>query len=542
MSMGIAFDIGTSGFRVQLVDLDTKKVLRTAITLRHPLPGANVMDHLNFAIKVSEEIAHKLMVDAFERILKQMNIDLNTIDKIAICGNPIQLSLFEGISIKDLAYADPKYLEAEKIELQQRNAKIISCQEVGIKGINADIYIPPAIKHEIGADALAMMLKSNFLDNKEISLVTDYGTNAEMALKVGDKIFTGSAASGPALEGQEVSSGMLASPGAISDVVLDFGWNTLVLDDNMISQRVRVLDLWKEDFRGRKLSNLQPLGITGTGVVAVIYVGLETGVIEIPNIYTKTRRLRLDENIYFTEDDLKEAGKAIGAIRAGHLTLAQEAGISLEEVKTMYMCGASGTYVDAMKSRKIGLIPPTIQKVYQVGNTSLLLAYDVLVGNYTLEELQKLADKIRSKHIMFATSKIFTDVYIQELAYWEQGMSLEKYNEMLTLKNIQPLPAVKGDLEINKIVKRDIPDIGQELKVIDHIGVELFAEFEGCQGCAKCERVCPERALKVETIKDGYFKIRILSERCNGEACLRCQSSCPFKVFKFEKLTESLDR
>ena len=542
MSKGIAFDIGTSGFRVQLVDLETKKVLRTAITLRHPLPGANVMDHLNFAINVSEDIAHKLMIDGFQRILNQMNIDLGSIEKIAVCGNPIQLSLFEGIGIKDLAYADPKYLEAEKIEIQSRNAKVVSSQELGIKGIDADVFIPPAIKHEIGADALAMMLKSNFLDNKEISLVTDYGTNAEMALKVGDKIFTGSAASGPALEGQEISCGMLASPGAISDVVLDFGWRTLVLDENMMPQSVRVLDLWKEEFRGNKLSNVQPIGITGTGVVSVIYAGLETGVIELPYIYTKTRRLRLDENIYFTEDDLKEAGKAIGAIRAGHLTLAQEAGIKLEEVKTMYMCGASGTYVDAMKSRKIGLIPPTIQKVYQVGNTSLLLAYDVLVENYTLEELQKLADKIRSKHIMFATSKIFTDIYVQELAYWEQGMSMEKYNEMLTLNNIQHLPSVKGDLQINKIVKRDIPDIGEELKVIDHIGVELFAQFEGCIGCKKCENVCPERALKVEQIEEGYFKIRILSERCNGEACLRCQSSCPYKVFKFEKLTESLDR
>ena len=403
--MGIAFDIGTSGFRVQLVDLETKKVLRTAITLRHPLPGANVMDHLNFAIRVGEDIAHKLMIDAFERILSQMRIDRETIERIAICGNPIQLSLFEGISIKDLAYADPKYLEAEKIKIQSRNAKVISSKDLGIRGINADILIPPAIKHEIGADALAMMLKSNFLDNKEISLVTDYGTNAEMALKVGDKIFTGSAASGPALEGQEVSCGMLASPGAISDIVLEFGWHTLVLDENMLPQSVRVLDLWKEEFRGKKLSNVEVRGITGTGVVSVIYAGLETGVIELPYIYTKTKRLRLDENIYFTEEDLKEAGKAIGAIRAGHLTLAQEAEIQLEDVKTMYMCGASGTYVDATKSRKIGLIPPTIQKVYQVGNTSLLLAFDVLVKNYTLEELQKLADKIRSKHIMFIKRK-----------------------------------------------------------------------------------------------------------------------------------------
>ena len=102
-----------------------------------------------------------------------------------------------------------------------------------------------------------MMLKSNFLDNKEISLVTDYGTNAEMALKVGDKIFTGSAASGPALEGQEISCGMLASPGAISDIVLEFGWHTLVLDDNMLPQSVRVLDLWKEDFRERDYQMLK---------------------------------------------------------------------------------------------------------------------------------------------------------------------------------------------------------------------------------------------------------------------------------------------
>lgn len=542
MSRGIAFDIGTSGFRVQYVDLESKKVLKTAITLRHPLPGANVMDHLNFAIKVSEDIAHKLMIDAFERILNQMNVDIKSIEKIAICGNPIQLSLFEGISIKDLAYADPKYLEANKIAIQPRNAKLISSKKIGLKGIVADILIPPAIKHEIGADALAMMIKSDFLNDKQVSLVTDYGTNAEMALKVGDKIFTGSAASGPALEGQEITSGMLASPGAISDVVLEFGWHTMVLDEKMIPQSVRVLDLWKEDFRGKKLSDVTPIGITGTGVVSVIYTGLETGVIELPYIYTKTRRLRLDEKIYFTEDDLKEAGKAIGAIRAGHLTLAEEAGINLDDIKTMYMCGASGTYVDAMKSRKIGLIPPTVQKVYQVGNTSLLLAYDLLVDNYSLEELQKLADRIRSKHIMFATSKIFTDVYVQELAYWEQGMSLEKYNEMLRLKSIQPLPSVKGDLEVNKTVKRDIPDIGDELKVIDHIGVELIAEFENCQGCAKCEKICPERALKVEKLEEGNFRIRILSERCNGEACLRCQSICPYKVFKFEKLTESLSR
>lgn len=48
---GIALDLGTSGFRAQVIDLETKETLKTVITMGHPLPGGNVMDHLDFAIK-----------------------------------------------------------------------------------------------------------------------------------------------------------------------------------------------------------------------------------------------------------------------------------------------------------------------------------------------------------------------------------------------------------------------------------------------------------------------------------------------------------
>ena len=47
---GIALDLGTSGFRAQIIDLETKETLKTVITMGHPLPGGNVMDHLDFAI------------------------------------------------------------------------------------------------------------------------------------------------------------------------------------------------------------------------------------------------------------------------------------------------------------------------------------------------------------------------------------------------------------------------------------------------------------------------------------------------------------
>jgi uncharacterized 2Fe-2S/4Fe-4S cluster protein (DUF4445 family) len=52
----------------------------------------------------------------------------------------------------------------------------------------------------------------------------DFGTNAEMALKLDSRILVGSAAAGPAIEGQHISRGMLAAPGAISDLEYDWGW------------------------------------------------------------------------------------------------------------------------------------------------------------------------------------------------------------------------------------------------------------------------------------------------------------------------------
>src|SRR5665648_225072 len=100
----IALDIGTSGIRAQAHNLETSKVISTAITLRHPLPGANVVDHLHFAIEVGRETAHKLLVETINDVINNLGIDLENVERVAVCGNPIQLSLFHNIEIRDLAY------------------------------------------------------------------------------------------------------------------------------------------------------------------------------------------------------------------------------------------------------------------------------------------------------------------------------------------------------------------------------------------------------------------------------------------------------
>ncbi|MGN1046472.1 MAG: ASKHA domain-containing protein, partial [Candidatus Cryptobacteroides sp.] len=215
MSYGIALDLGTSGFRCQAIDIETKKTIATAVTERHPIPGMNVIDHVNFAMKSGEDVANGLMIGAINNLFKELAIDLSKVTDVAVCGNPFQLSLFQNIEIRDLAYAGKNMVKSLGVVSPPRLGDIVSAESIGLVGMpDAKVYIPPAVTHEIGADAIAMMLMTDILDEKEPCIVVDYGTNAEMALVKDGNVYTGSAAAGPAMEGQEIERGMLAAPGA----------------------------------------------------------------------------------------------------------------------------------------------------------------------------------------------------------------------------------------------------------------------------------------------------------------------------------------
>jgi methylamine methyltransferase corrinoid protein reductive activase len=552
--LGIALDLGTSGFRGQAIDLDQNGlILCTAVTTRHPFPGANVIDHLHFALEVGIDKAHEVIIHAINKVLDNLAVDKDQVVRLAVCGNPIQLSLFQGIEIRDLAYAGKRKLEALGVVPPKRNARIIKAVEIpGLALPNqADVLIPPAVRHEIGADALAMMIQTGMLEKDEISIVTDYGTNAEMALIVQGVVYTGSTASGPALEGQQIEDGILALPGAISDVEFEPDEDqaagapgcftggddkqlrgklkTYVLDQEMMSRPGDTVE--PDTGRVEGVGEVRAVGITGTGVIALLSQGLKARLIRIPRIDTPDTEIHLPDGLKFTEDDLIEAGKAIGAIRAGHITLCNEAGIRLEDIEIAYMCGASGTYVDAVKALEIGMVPARVKRIYQVGNTSLAMAVDVIKNVDNLWKMQEIADNLRQNHCMFAESKVFEKVYILELSYWTEGMPRKQYQKFLTKYGLPTLVDAAGPPEVIKTVKRDIPDLGvMGLTIIPDIGQRKTIVFNGCLGDAKCVVECPENALQMKRRGDN-FEMTINMALCNGVACRRCERACSEKSF-----------
>lgn len=561
--LGIALDLGTSGFRGQALNLDQNgTIISTAVTTRHPLPGANVMDHLHFAIELGLDRAHEVMIHAVNKVIDNLRINNEEVVRLAVCGNPIQLSLFQKIEIRDLAYAGKRKLEALGVVAPKRDAQIIKASD--IPGLNlpadAEILIPPAVRHEIGADALAMMIQTGMLEKDDIAIATDYGTNAEMALIVNGIVYTGSTAAGPALEGQHIEDGLLALPGAICDVAFvldiagDYGGLEVPGEDRPLKGGMKTFVLSK-DMTVKPGDTVDPatgtliekgeekaVGITGTGVVALISQGIESKLIRLPRIITSDAKVHLSNGVTFIEKDLEEAGKAIGAIRAGHIALCHEAKINLEDIETAYMCGASGTYVNALKAQKIGLLPKGVKNIYQVGNSSLAMAVDMVKNVDELWRMKKIANDLRQHHCMFADSKIFEKVYILELSYWTEGMSLEDYHKFLKKFGLPPLKETAADSKVVKTVKQDIPELGtMGLEIVSNIGEQKTMVFKDCIGCETCVEDCPENALTInEELKS--FSITMDLARCNGLACGRCEKSCQEKVFVQKKFYRDKDR
>jgi methylamine methyltransferase corrinoid protein reductive activase len=537
---GIALDLGTSGFRVQAVDLEKCKVVSTVVTEHHPLPGINIMDHLHFAVEAGRDVAHSMVITAVNRMLKLLDIDLNRVVRIAVCGNPCQLSIFQNIEIRDLAWSGKHKLEREGIIPPKRDATIVEAWKLGLTvKSSAEVLIPPAIKHEVGADALAMMIRGGFLEDREIALATDYGTNAEMALKVGDTIYTGSASAGSAIEGQHIEKGMLASCGAVSDVSgEDGGWRCYILDDKLISQPGDIVDPKSGTLLKKGPMHGKARGITGTGVVAILTEGMVSGIVTPPRINTPDRKVHLQDGLYLTEEDLIEVGKAIGAVRAGHITLAEEAGISLQEITTMYMAGASGFYIDALKAQRAGMVPGCVNRIYQMGNTSLAMARDLVTTPELIDRLQRIVDELRATHVTFSVSRTFERVYLLELAYWMQGMPLNVYDSWLRRYGLKTSlqKSMHRKTEVRKLYERDVGFIGKKgLRVIEDVGLEIVSEIDGCNGCKRCEVECFGGALRVISM-DNTWGVSINTAFCSGISCQRCQKACPEGVLDFKQI------
>jgi uncharacterized 2Fe-2S/4Fe-4S cluster protein (DUF4445 family) len=366
--VGIAVDIGTTTVVLYYLDLRTGSIKKISSFLNpQRIFGADLISRIKYCQEneTGLQLLQSLIINEINRdidkFIKSKHLHNNDVEKIFIAGNTTMLHLFLGEDPLSIAIAPfiPKFIESQ----------IRKGSDCGLN-INpgAAVVTLPCISAYVGADIVAGLsaIKSRF-DNY---LFLDIGTNGEMALVAGEKIFTCSAAAGPAFEGASLSCGMGAVTGAIS--------------------------FFKDPKNYSVVGNGVPTGICGSGIVDIVAYLLRKHILDETGFMKED--FIIERNIRVTQQDIREIQLAKSAIFSGIEILLREAGMTFREVDALFLAGGFGNYMNVESAIEIGLIPGEMKdRIFPVGNSAGIGTLQYLKSEQSEERINFIL--ARSKYI-----------------------------------------------------------------------------------------------------------------------------------------------
>lgn len=206
----------------------------------------------------------------------------------------------------------------------------------------------PNIAGFVGGDTVACMTAARFDHLEELTLLIDIGTNGEMVLgDRGRQIVWFHRRRARALGRRPVSPAVAGRGRCRAHVTLQDGRLTFhVIGD-------------------------QPArGLCGSGLLDLISVLLERRVIDGTG-HLLDGVFQLCPGVSLTQKDVREVQLAKGAIRAGIELAARTLGTAVEDIRTVYLAGAFGSYLTPASACRIGMIPPVLEeRIVPIGNAA----------------------------------------------------------------------------------------------------------------------------------------------------------------------------
>lgn len=371
----LAFDIGTTTVVGYLLDRQGRELASSSILNPQSPYGADVISRIGLALKgemtaLTEKIRSGL-VEITEDLCKKAGVMPDQISVVSVVGNPCMQQLFLGIS--------PENLAAVPFEPVLTKTGICEAKEILPFWSHAALLTIPDISGYVGADTMACVLSTHLYEQNAITLMVDIGTNGEMVLGNCKKMVACSTAAGPALEGARIHFGMRGAKGAIDHV-----WS----DNGRICCSV--------------IGGTEAVGICGSGLIDAVAVLLETGRINKRGRIQNTeevdgqRVIYLTDQIYLTQNDIREVQMAKGAIAAGICLMADYLGITLEEIDRVLLAGAFGSFMKPESACRIGLLPKVLaDRIEAVGNAAGSGAKMLACSKMELEKTDQLVSQIQ---------------------------------------------------------------------------------------------------------------------------------------------------
>ncbi|HEX9715256.1 MAG TPA: ASKHA domain-containing protein, partial [Desulfurivibrionaceae bacterium] len=273
----------------------------------------------------------------------------------------------------------------------------IRATDLGIKLPHSAVaLVYPSISSYVGGDIVAGVMGSGMYRTELLTLYIDIGTNAEIVVGNREWLVCAACSAGPAFEGGGITHGMRAALGAIED----FSINPQTLEPMNIT-----------------LGNKPPVGICGSGLLAIIATLFEQGVVGRSGKFRRdlgTDRIRegrsgheyvlvwqeeagIDHDIVINEVDIENFIRAKAAIYAGITTLVEQVGLAITDIEQVILAGAFGSYIDLDSAMTVGLLPQVdADRVLYVGNGSLMGAWMSEMSNHIRRDVVEVVRKMTS--------------------------------------------------------------------------------------------------------------------------------------------------
>ncbi|MFO7599409.1 MAG: ASKHA domain-containing protein [Candidatus Desulfacyla sp.] len=407
---GVAVDVGTTTVVVQLVDLNTGRLIGSeGCHNQQASYGEDVISRVIFAcgkggLEPVQKAVIKNINQLIRKVCKEKNVPIDEINAIVAAGNTTMSHFLLGLSPCSIRL-DPYVPTADEFPL-------IRAEEIGIqinpRGILQTI---PCVASYVGGDIVAGVMSCGIPEHEEVRGLIDIGTNGEIAVGNKDWLVCCSASAGPAFEGGGTRCGMRAIKGAIEKVVISEG-----------------------GLEYQTIGDARPRGICGSGLIDCIYELVRNGIIDPGGKFHRDRkddRLRIEESIpeyviafpdetesgaavVVTESDIDNLIKSKGAVFAAIKSLTDYIGLGFDMIETFYVAGGFGSFLDISKSIAIGLLPDIPrEKIKFIGNSSLTGARMSLLSESAMETCINVSRSMTN--IELSTYQPFTEEYIAAL-------------------------------------------------------------------------------------------------------------------------------
>ncbi len=390
---GLAVDLGTSTIVAELVDLRTGATVTRASAMNSQASyGADVVSRITFAFEDPDNLRRlrnavvQLLNELVAQTTRTSGVPRHRIYDAVVAGNTAMNHFLCGVPVDSLALAP---FNAVFAALPAFPASAI--------GLNLDpharIYVVPNIGSFVGGDITAGLTASEMDAKPGRELFIDLGTNGEIVLKRGREFAAASTAAGPAFEGMNISCGMLAVAGAVHRAE------------------------WDNGFKLGTIDGLPPAGICGTGLIDVLALALEQGLLGPDGrIAAPGKKIALGEGLALTQQDIRAVQLAVAAVRTGVTLMLREFQVSSRQLDRILVAGAFGSSLDVRNAMAIGLLPQVHPgRVTFVGNSSLAGARKLLLAGQARKAAESLAASVA--HVSLAARPGFQDEFVKAMEF-----------------------------------------------------------------------------------------------------------------------------